>query len=138
MALNIELIQSSFLAVMPKSEQLSSYFYKILFERYPIVKPLFDDVDLDVQQKKLVRSIGLIVRNLENPGYLIPYLHGLGIMHVAYGAEDAHYPAVGECLVDAIAEVAGPLWNDELQVVWQEAYAAIETLMREGVSKNNE
>ena len=132
MALNPKLLRDSFKAISHKADELSSCFYDTLFTRYPAVRPLFGSARMDEQRRKLIRSIALVLRNLEAPDKLAPYLQGLGRMHVAYGALPDHYPAVGECLLFALSETAGDAWNDELNDAWGEAYGAISGLMLEG------
>jgi hemoglobin-like flavoprotein len=41
---------------------------------------------------------------------------------------------VGECLLAAMAEIAGPLWNDELAAAWAETYGAVSALMQQGAA----
>lgn len=134
MALDPQVLRDSFKAISHKADELSATFYDVLFTRYPAVRPLFDETRMDEQRKKLIRSIALVLRNLEAPERLEPYLQGLGRMHVAYGAEPEHYPAVGECLLVALAETAGPAWTDELNAAWGEAYGAISGLMLQGAN----
>lgn len=136
-ALNVKLLQDSLKAISHKGDELVATFYNILFSRYPAVRPLFDGVRMPEQKNKLLRSIVLVVRNLEKPEVLVPYLQGLGRMHVAYGAEDGHYDAVGECLLEALAQTAGPIWNDELETAWGDAYGTIAGLMKQGAGPFN-
>src|SRR5215831_16489643 len=106
--MNVSLIRSSFDALRPHAPLLVDRFYATLFERYPQVRPLFTHVDLPRQKQMLTQALSLLVANLENPEILKSYLGQLGAKHVRYGARDAHYDAVGECLLAAMAEVAGP------------------------------
>lgn len=131
-ALNVKLLQDSLKAISHKGDELVATFYDLLFTRYPDVRPLFDGVRMPEQKAKLLRSIVFVVRNLEKPEVMVPYLQGLGRMHIAYGAEAAHYDAVGECLLEALAQTAGPLWSDDLAVAWGDAYGAIADLMKQG------
>ena len=132
-ALNVKLLRDSLKAISHKGDELVATFYDILFSRYPVVRPLFDNVRMPEQKAKFLRSIVLVVRNLEKPEIMVPYLQGLCRMHVAYGAQAAHYDAFGECLLEA----AGPdrrsaLWSDDLAVAWDDAYGAIADLMKQG------
>lgn len=134
MALNVEFLKSSFKAVSHKADRLVERFYGILFERYPGVQPLFANARMEEQRKMLLRSIALIIRKVDDPDYVVPYLQGLGKTHVAYGAKPEHYDAVGECLLAALAEISGDLWNDKLQATWTEAYEIIKTNMLAGAN----
>lgn len=135
MALDPKLLRENFKAISYKADELSAAFYDALFTRYPEVRPLFEGTRMDEQRRKLIRSLALILRNLETPEKLAPYLQGLGRMHVAYGALPDHYPAVGECLLVALAKTTGEAWNDELNAAWGEAYDTISGLMLEGANQ---
>jgi hemoglobin-like flavoprotein len=132
MALNVGLLRSSFELVAPKGEQVVDRFYTLLFEKHPSVKPLFANTTQKEQGKKLLRSLSIVVQNLEKPDVLAPYLQGLGRMHVAFGTQEAHYDAVGGCLLQALAETAGPAWNATLESAWAEAYGVVAKLMKDG------
>lgn len=132
MALNVDLLRSSFEAVAPKADELADTFYNTLFERYPDVKPLFANTDLAEQKKKLIGSIALIVKNADNADELVPYLKELGKKHVTYGSKKEHYPAVGECLITALSATAGDLWNQEMEDTWTTAYGVISENMIAG------
>jgi hemoglobin-like flavoprotein len=98
------------------------------------VRPLFAHTDLTKQKQMLIQALSLLVANLERPDVLKTYLGQLGAKHVRYGAREAHYAAVGECLLAAMAEVAGPLWNAELELAWSETYGAVASLMQQGAA----
>ena len=132
MGLNIELLEQSFAAVAPKGDQLVDVFYRNLFTDYPEVVPLFERADMAEQKKKLLASLKLVVDNLRRPDVLGPTLERMGAKHVEYGAQEAHYPAVGATLLKSLAEVAGDLWNDDLHDAWAEAYGEISKIMLAG------
>ena len=132
--MNVTLIRSSFEALRPHAPLLVDRFYAILFERYPQVRPMFAHTDLARQKLMLTQALSLLVANLEKPDVLKDYLGQLGAKHVRYGAREAHYAAVGECLLAAMAEVAGPLWTEELEHEWAETYGAVASLMQQGAA----
>jgi methyl-accepting chemotaxis protein len=126
--LQVKLLRDSFNAVAPRANELAETFYRILFDRYPVVRPLFRDTDLKEQQRKLVQALALVVGNLERPAKLKKVLGALGARHVDYGAQPAYYDAVGECLLAALAEIAGPVWSIKLERAWTDAYGAVASL----------
>ncbi len=132
MGLQVELLEQSFAAVAPHGQQLVDTFYGNLFTDYPGVKPLFANTNLTEQKKKLLASLKLVVDNLRKPEVLQPTLEKMGADHVAYGAEEAHYPAVGATLLKSLSQTAGDLWNDELEQAWGEAYQAVSSIMLQG------
>jgi hemoglobin-like flavoprotein len=51
---------------------------------------------------------------------------------VGYGAQPEHYPVVGEVLLAAMAEVAGPDWRPEHERAWGKALGIVAGAMLEG------
>lgn len=135
MAIDVTKLQQSFRKLTPKADLLAVYFYDTLFDRYPDTLTLFTNVRFPEQREKLIRAIALVIRNLERPEFLGPYLQGLGAIHVAYGVKPEHYTAMGECLLHALAHTAGRLWDSETERVWREAYDMIVAAMLEGASR---
>ncbi len=134
MALKVELLEQSFTAVAPKGDKLVDAFYRNLFADFPQVKPLFEQVEMTDQKKKLLASLKLVVDNLRRPEALVPALESLGSRHVDYGAQEAHYPAVGQTLLKSLSEIAGPIWTAELDNAWAEAYGEIAKIMIAGAA----
>jgi len=130
----IKLIEESFAAVAPRGAALVARFYERLFQDYPEVEPMFADTEKHAQQKKLLGSLVLVVENLRKPEKLGPALEQLGIRHNDYGAEPAHYPAVGSTLLKTLAEYAGDLWGSELEEAWTAAYGLISQKMIESAA----
>ncbi|MCA9240725.1 MAG: hypothetical protein KDA37_11020 [Planctomycetales bacterium] len=135
MALNVELLQSSFALVAPRADELADYFYDRLFSDFPAVVPLFDAVEMPEQKKKLLASLKLVVENLRRPDVLESALKDMGLRHVDYGAREEHYPAVGQTLLKSLAHVAGDAWNPELTDAWAEAYSVVADLMLAGAEE---
>jgi len=127
--LDISLIESSFQALAPRGAQLVKRFYEILFKNYPGVIPLFKNTTIAKQEKMLLDALVLVVSNIRKPKVLGQALSGLGERHQKYGAEAAHYGAVAESLLKAMAEIAGPIWNDKLHAEWSKALTFIANTM---------
>jgi hemoglobin-like flavoprotein len=134
MSLKIEILEQSFAAVAPKGDELMDAFYRNLFTDFPQVRPLFENVEMAEQKKKLLASLKLVVDNLRRPMALVSALEAMGARHVDYGAEVEHYPAVGQTLLKSLAEVAGDAWTEEMQEAWSEAYWKISEVMIEGAA----
>ncbi len=67
-------------------------------------------------------------------GAILPKLREMGARHVAYGAEPAHYPVVGEVLIASMAEVAGEDWRPAYARAWEQAFALVAGAMLEGAA----
>lgn len=135
MALNAALLRETF--ERAKSENggatsLGMAFYKRLFEKYPAVKPLFKTPP-EEQHKKLMTSVAAIVGAVEDPERLVPYLHAMGIRHLAYKTVPEHYAAVGENLVSVLGTHLSKEgeWTDEMKETWQAALEVVSNIMIE-------
>ena len=133
--MNVNLLRASFDAIRPHINTLVDRFYTLLFERYPQVKPMFARTEMHSQKQMLISALALLVSNLEKPQILKGVLEPMGAKHATYGVRDEHYDAVGLCLLDAMAETAGPLWTDDLTREWSATYGAVATLMKDGAAK---
>ncbi|MBM4361083.1 MAG: flavohemoprotein [Deltaproteobacteria bacterium] len=132
MALNPALLRSSFELVVERNPKLTERFYEIFFQRYPQVKPLFGRRSQPEQAKMLAEALAGVLDHLDDAPWLTSTLGGMGVKHVGYGVTSEMYGWVGECLLAAIAEAAGPAWNKELEQAWTDAYGAVAGLMQSG------
>ena len=132
LGLDITRLEKSFALVAPKGEALVARFYERLFERYPVVKPLFKNVSMDAQRKSLLGALVLTIKHLRKPEKLASVLRQLGQRHVGYGAKPAHYDAVAETLLAVLQEFAGKAWTTSVHRAWKEALGTIKTVMLEG------
>ncbi|MGF1459219.1 MAG: globin domain-containing protein [Leptolyngbyaceae cyanobacterium] len=128
----IRLLETSFAQVRPKAMAFSDCFHRHLFQNHPDIEPMFSDVSLELQEKKLIASLALIVENLHNPAALAHALQALGAYHVTKGTLAEHYPYVGQALMQAFAEFLGDEWTPAVAEAWQAAYRTICDLMLEG------
>jgi len=129
LGLNVSALKSSFDLLEPQGDELVATFYKVLFERYPQVKPLFESTTPKEQKKKLLAALKLLVSNLENIDMLAKVLTELGARHQGYGVEPAHYEAVGTVLVEVMKDMAGEAWNSEIEQAWTHALQVISKVM---------
>lgn len=133
MTLNVAIIADSFERAKKENGGLRALglrFYERLFEKYPSVKHLFTTPP-EEQHKKLMASVGAIVASVTNPDVMLPYLRAMGIRHIAYKTENAHYGAVAENLIAVLAEHLSKEgeWTDEMANNWAEALNVIADVM---------
>ncbi|MGH3804965.1 MAG: globin domain-containing protein, partial [Pseudonocardiaceae bacterium] len=124
----IALIRASVSVVEPLAEDMTVYFYAILFARYPEVRPMFPQ-GMDAQRGRLLRALLRIVDLVDDPGGLVRFGGHLGRDHRKLGTLAAHFPAVGECLLASLARYAGPAWTEDIAAAWTKAYGAVAQLM---------
>jgi pimeloyl-ACP methyl ester carboxylesterase/hemoglobin-like flavoprotein len=119
-------------AAMP--ERLASRFYELVFAADPALRPLFA-ADMRGQRVKLESTLQTVVRNVRSPEMLVPLLEDLGERHAAFGVLPAHFEAVGQALLAALAEAEGPAWTPALEASWLRAYQYIAGHMSRGVAR---
>jgi hemoglobin-like flavoprotein len=135
MNLDLEALETSFDLVAPRGDELMEIFYARLFAAAPAVRPLFANTDLARQKAMLLGTLVLLRKLLRNLEAIVPKLRELGARHVAYGAQPAHYPVVGEVLIASMAEVAGPAWCGEYERAWTTAFGVVAGAMIEGAEE---
>ena len=111
MALQIELLETSFQKITPRGEAFVTAFYERLFMNYPQTRAFFASTNMKEQRKKLLGALALVIQNLRKPEVLTSALKGLGQRHVAYGVRPEHYPIVGTILLETFADVLGDDWT---------------------------
>jgi len=130
MALNVELLRSSFALVVEREPEVTSKFYDVLFAKYPAVRPLFSRRSRADQEKMLRDMLVAIIDHLEDATWLTTQLSGLGAKHLDYGVTPEMYGWVGDSLLETLAHVAGDAWTPELKAAWTDAYGAVAGLMQ--------
>ncbi len=134
MALQIELLETSFQMIAPRGEAFVTAFYERLFTNYPQTRAFFASTNMKEQRKKLLGALILVIQNLRKPEVLTSALKGLGHRHVEYGVRPEHYPIVGTILLETFADFLGDDWTPEYHDAWVQAYEAICSIMLEGAS----
>ena len=130
----IHTIRKSFAELSRHDQVAGLVFYRRLFELDPALRPLFQD-DIEVQSKKLIDMLGILIAMLEQPLGLEMELRAMGARHSGYGVKDAHYAVVGQALIDMLSETLDGKFTPEIRSAWTALYAAVESLMKEGASQ---
>jgi len=135
MALNVELLESSFAAVRPQADAFVRTFYDTLFREYPQTRAFFAHTDLPAQRQKLLASLVLVIDNLRNPEVLSTALKGLGARHGNLGIRAEHYQPVGSALLAAFEHHLGAQWTPEVRQCWVDAFEVIASVMVAGAAE---
>ncbi|MGY1436788.1 globin domain-containing protein [Streptomyces reniochalinae] len=123
-----ELIRASMEELERSSDAATAYFYALLFVQYPHLREMFPAA-MDGQRDRLFRALLTAVRLFDDGRLLGDYLANLGRGHRKYGTLPTHYPAVGECLMAALARYAPHSWGPRTEAAWVRAYTAISQKM---------
>jgi len=125
----IQLVQQTFEMILPQADTYALLFYERFFALEPEVRPLFPD-DMAAQRQKLMETLALLVRGLDQPEKLIEYLQELGQRHEGYRVRPPHYAAMNQALVATLADCLGERFTAELRQAWEESLAIMAAIMQ--------
>ncbi|MEM9748300.1 MAG: globin family protein [Actinomycetota bacterium] len=124
----IELVRTSFSSVEPIADAAAELFYSRLFEIAPETRPLFTG-DMAAQGRKLMTTLGVVVRGLEGLDDLMPTVVALAERHVGYGVTAAHYEAVGAALLWTLEKGLGDAYTPDVADAWATTYGVLSDAM---------
>ena len=127
---DIDRIRASLGEALAHSEDLGQDFYDELFRRAPAVRPMFAE-DLALQRRKLVATLGSVVRHLDELDVLSDEIRRLGRLHADLGATPEQYEVVGETLIDVL-ERCVPGFSPDDRAAWERAYGALSAAFQAG------
>lgn len=128
MSPNARLVKESFSLVEPVAARASAYFYGRLFAENPSLRALFPAA-MGAHDDRVFRALMKIVRALDDPAALSPFLARLGRDHRRYGVVAEHYQAVGAALLATVRHFAAEAWTAEVEAAWTEAYGMVADVM---------
>lgn len=106
-----------------------SNFYKKLFEYDPSLKALFKG-NMASQGNKLMATLGLAVKGLNDLEKLVPVLENLAKKHLEYGVKVKGYTPVGNALLFTLKQGLGSEFTPELKTAWTNLYKIVAEVMR--------
>lgn len=123
----IEIIKSTVPVLQEKGVEITTHFYKTMFENNPEVKPMFDmgRQASGAQPIALATTVLAAAQNIERLEALLPAVQKIGQRHVEVGVKAEHYPIVGTHLLQAIKDVLGDGATEEVLEAWGKAYGVI-------------
>jgi hemoglobin-like flavoprotein len=125
-----ELVQESFAKVEPIADAAADLFYGRLFALDPSLRPMFKH-DLTEQKMKLMQTLAVAVRGLDDLDSLVPVLQALGRRHVDYGVEAPHYDTVGAALLWTLEQGLGDDFTPATEEAWIAVYDIVAATMKE-------
>ncbi|MEU1128887.1 globin domain-containing protein [Streptomyces sp. NPDC005900] len=129
------LVQRTMAEIGPVADQVTSYFYALLFTRHPDLRPLFPAA-MDTQRDRLLKALLTAAENIDRTDVLVSYLKNLGRGHRKYGTRPEHYPAVGECLIGSLSRYASAVWDEETEAAWVRTYTTISQVMIDAAAED--
>ncbi|MFB7515664.1 globin domain-containing protein [Streptomyces sp. NPDC056144] len=131
------LVRRTLAEIGPVADQVTSYFYALLFVRNPALREMFP-VAMDTQRDRLLTALLTAAEHLDDAPVLTEYLRNLGKGHRKYGTTAAHYPAVGEALIGALTRYATRSWDEETEAAWVRTYTTVSQIMIDAAAENEQ
>jgi hemoglobin-like flavoprotein len=131
----IRLVRTTWDQVVLIADTAARLFYERLFEMEPELRRLFGRTDMEQQRKKLMQTLAVAVKALDQLETLRPALEALGRRHVNYGVEDRHYDLVGAALLWTLEQGLGDGYTESVRESWSSAYAILAGIMRDAASQ---
>ncbi|WP_227370125.1 NO-inducible flavohemoprotein [Halomonas sp. M20] len=128
-----QLIEATAPLVAEHLETITQRFYPLMFERYPEVKPLFNQAHQadGGQPRVLAGAVLAYVQLRKEPEKAKQTLATVVEKHVSLDIQPDQYPIVGECLLAAVAEVLGEAVTPEIADAWTALYNELAGLLIE-------
>lgn len=130
----IAIVKSTAPVMIEHGQAITDRMYDILFTRYPDVKTMFSSAP-DNQSFKLSSAIAAYAQNIDKLDNLTGAVNGMVAAHVRTGVKAEHYPIVAECLMEALHDVLGDAFTDDIKGAWTEAYMFLANLLIDAESK---
>ena len=123
----IDIIKSTVPVLKVHGVNITTTFYKNMFEKNPEVAPLFDmdRQSSGEQPKALAMSILASAQTIDNLPAIMPVVNKIAERHCNSTVKPEHYPIVGKHLLDAIKEVLGDAATDEIIDAWGKTYGVL-------------
>ncbi len=124
----ISIVQSSYIKVMPKMEQVFKKLYQYIFEARPELKEKFER-DLDNIARAQASFIALFIKNLENIEKIKDEIDRISKIHAEKRIQPKDYELFKEMFVKSLGETIKLTYNE--REAWKEAYDYISALLIE-------
>ncbi|WP_175638200.1 NO-inducible flavohemoprotein [Metabacillus schmidteae] len=123
----IEIVKSTAPILAERGVEITSYFYKSLFEAYPELLNIFNHANQKQgrQQTALANTVYAAATYIDQLEVLLPAVKQIAHKHRSLNVKKEHYPIVGEYLLKAIKEVLGDAATPDIIEAWGEAYQVI-------------
>ncbi|MBT8118749.1 MAG: hemin receptor [Gammaproteobacteria bacterium] len=129
-----ELVQKTWVMVVPIADTAAELFYGRLFELEPEYKKMFKN-DMTEQGKKLMKTINIAVEALDDVEPLVPVLKKMGADHAGYGVKERDYNVVGAALLWTLEKGLGDAFTDEVKNAWGAVYELLASVMKSGAAE---
>ncbi|MBM7604305.1 nitric oxide dioxygenase [Metabacillus crassostreae] len=123
----IDIVKSTAPVLAERGTEITTYFYKAMFEAHPELLNIFNSVNQKKgrQQTALANTVYAAATHIDQLEVLLPAVKQIAHKHRSLNVKKEHYPIVGEFLLKAIKDVLGDAATPEIIEAWGEAYGVI-------------
>ena len=123
----IEIVKSTAPILAERGVEITSYFYKTMFEAHPELLNIFNHANQKQgrQQTALANTVYAAATYIDQLEVLLPAVKQIAHKHRSLNVKKEHYPIVGEFLLKAIKDVLGDAATPDIIEAWGEAYQVI-------------
>ena len=123
----IDIIKSTVPVLKEHGVEITTTFYKRMFENNPEVKAMFNMAKQESgeQPKALAMAVLAAAQNIDNLEAIKPVVNRIGVIHCNAKVQPEHYPIVGKHLLGAIKEVLGDGATEDIINAWAKTYGVI-------------
>eukprot|EP00978_Attheya_sp_CCMP212_P019493 scaffold54727_cov50-Attheya_sp.AAC.1 len=126
---------SSIFAIAPEAHDL----FRFAKEFEPNSEELFESARLKKHGAGVVSMLNIAICMLGTDlEPLVLVLKDLGARHAKYGVLEAHFPIVGQALIETLADALGEKFTDDVKAAWVDIYAVVQSNMLAGMKKVDE
>lgn len=124
----IHRIRYSWGRIVAYREKAGQVFYGKLFALAPDLRPLFEQ-NVEVQNKKLILAVTVIVSKLNKLENLEQEMHWLGRMHRGFDLQALHFELFSKSFLEMLRVISRDLWDEATEEAWQELLEIISQAM---------
>src|SRR5919199_3437183 len=125
-----QIVRETWAQVVPIADTAGNLFYGRLFELDPSLQPLFKGISIHEQQRKLMQTLAVAVKSLDNLEQLVPVLETLGRRHADYGVKDSAYATGLTALLWTLERGLGEGYTPAVGEAWTATYTLVTGVMR--------
>ncbi len=126
----VDLVQDSFVKLLPQMDSTGELFYDRLFKVAPQVRRMFKK-DMKTQHQNLMSTLQIAVNGLRNLETLLPIVQDLGRKHVGYHVVPEQYDLVAEVLIWTLEQQLAQDFTPSVKVAWRTALSLIINVMKD-------
>jgi nitric oxide dioxygenase len=121
---HINIIKSTIPLLENAGPALTEHFYLRMFSHSPELQNIFNmsNQENGKQQLALFEAIAGYAKNIENVAVLQSAVERIAQKHTSLNIQPEHYQIVGHHLIETLRELAGDVFNADIEEAWTNAY----------------